>query len=366
MRAFCPICADLFDEDSSMVAPPCGHVFHENCLLKWLNESRTCPDCRIRVTQEKIIKLYFGVQKCGSFNVENATAENEINCLKVKLKEKDMELKKFQNEKNQLVSYCEKAENQVSKLEQEKYENESEINNLKLKLKSLSKLEVKVQKLEQRNAALINDLEHLDHVRTIVSASQQDVENLMNSYGNGPGAVQQISIFCSVLKRELRQVSEAKAQLQNENASLKKDFGLVNQQLKNVLRHKEAHDSSLAKEIKNVSSPKRSLTVPDKPSIAEDHGSRQGCYRRSSSSLTPISVPVGDKKRKMDVVVLDKEVATSSRPVKHATSLVAANCVKSSKPKDEDSVIQTGYNGLGGHGRILIRASYLKLKKRRQ
>ncbi|XP_035229613.1 E3 ubiquitin-protein ligase TRAIP-like [Stegodyphus dumicola] len=366
MRAFCPICADLFDEDSLMVAPPCGHVFHENCLLKWLIESRTCPDCRIRVTQEKIIKLYFSsVQKCGSFNVESATVENEINCLKVKLKEKDMELKKCQNEKNQLVLYCEKAENQVSKLEQEKYENESEIKHLKLKVKSLSKLEVKVQKLAQRNAALSNDLEHLDHVRTIVSASQQDVENLMNSYGDGPGAVQQISIFCSVLKRELRQVSEAKAQLQNEIASLKKDYGLVNQQLKNVLRHKKTRDSSLAKEIKKVLSPKRSITMPSTPRVG-DRGSKQASYRRSSSSLTPISVPVGDKKRKMDVVVLNKEVATSSRPVKHATSLVAANCVKCSKPKDEDSVIQTGYNGLGGHGRILIRASYLKLKKRRQ
>ncbi|KAG6538141.1 E3 ubiquitin-protein ligase Iruka-like [Zingiber officinale] len=42
----CPICLDDFDEMSQVLAMPCGHPFHEVCLMEWLKRSNSCPLCR--------------------------------------------------------------------------------------------------------------------------------------------------------------------------------------------------------------------------------------------------------------------------------------------------------------------------------
>ena len=43
----CSICLADLDCDGS--ALPCGHVFHSQCILKWMESHRTCPVCRIRL-----------------------------------------------------------------------------------------------------------------------------------------------------------------------------------------------------------------------------------------------------------------------------------------------------------------------------
>lgn len=46
----CMVCLDDFDssEDGSGFALklPCGHCYHDECILKWLQKSNTCPSCR--------------------------------------------------------------------------------------------------------------------------------------------------------------------------------------------------------------------------------------------------------------------------------------------------------------------------------
>ena len=40
---FCLICRDRMNVGKKL---PCSHVFHESCILSWLEQQNTCPTCR--------------------------------------------------------------------------------------------------------------------------------------------------------------------------------------------------------------------------------------------------------------------------------------------------------------------------------
>ena len=39
----CAICLDLLNSSLTM---PCGHTYHSNCIMDWLNYHMDCPICR--------------------------------------------------------------------------------------------------------------------------------------------------------------------------------------------------------------------------------------------------------------------------------------------------------------------------------
>ena len=45
----CCICLDK--NNQSWSALPCGHAFHQTCILTWTNYHQTCPVCRFEVCQ---------------------------------------------------------------------------------------------------------------------------------------------------------------------------------------------------------------------------------------------------------------------------------------------------------------------------
>lgn len=43
----CAVCLDNFKIDEECVSiPNCLHLFHYECIKKWLHDKRTCPNCR--------------------------------------------------------------------------------------------------------------------------------------------------------------------------------------------------------------------------------------------------------------------------------------------------------------------------------
>ena len=45
----CIICLDKIKRNSVITKLKCGHIFHHNCLHKWVNTKNSCPICRDKI-----------------------------------------------------------------------------------------------------------------------------------------------------------------------------------------------------------------------------------------------------------------------------------------------------------------------------
>ena len=60
MNAVCSSCLELFTSRCDISVTPCGHVFHTDCITKWLeNQQENCSQCREECRTNQIKKLYF-------------------------------------------------------------------------------------------------------------------------------------------------------------------------------------------------------------------------------------------------------------------------------------------------------------------
>ena len=42
----CPVCLENFQKDTVIYKLPCKHIFHQKCLIPWLERKCYCPNCK--------------------------------------------------------------------------------------------------------------------------------------------------------------------------------------------------------------------------------------------------------------------------------------------------------------------------------
>ena len=50
----CVICFENFKRVDIIKELPCKHIYHKDCILKWLNDSNLCPLCKYDLTKDII------------------------------------------------------------------------------------------------------------------------------------------------------------------------------------------------------------------------------------------------------------------------------------------------------------------------
>ena len=89
MDIACPTCLNPFTSPCDISATKCGHVFHTNCIEKWLKTGKkTCPQCRKNCM---VIKLNWSATENGkkrtTFRAKLDQANTEVKRLKSELSE---------------------------------------------------------------------------------------------------------------------------------------------------------------------------------------------------------------------------------------------------------------------------------------
>ncbi|XP_029173735.1 E3 ubiquitin-protein ligase RNF181-like [Nylanderia fulva] len=55
----CPVCLKEFEANDKAKSMPCHHVFHQECIIPWLEKTNSCPLCRYELpTDDEEYEMY--------------------------------------------------------------------------------------------------------------------------------------------------------------------------------------------------------------------------------------------------------------------------------------------------------------------
>lgn len=149
--------------DNALLHLECGHVYHSDCLRKWLESSRTCPDCRQSVTKMNTVTrifLNFTNESDTDYLIQQLTQKNvELNDMKINLARSSEEVERIKHENIRLTA-------EWHNLNSEKTLSKQVMKKLSLRLQSYDKENEKttrtIGELTQENINLKQELHYKD------------------------------------------------------------------------------------------------------------------------------------------------------------------------------------------------------------
>lgn len=142
----CSICDDTFVGvyQETTYTTHCGHVFHYQCLMTWLERSHTCPHCRSIISKDNIIRLFLQVDP-NAQPTWNKQVDEEIKSLRHRLLQlhkketRDAEcIFQLDTQLKQMQSTVEQNNNSIQLFNLEREHYNRKISELKAKLETLN------------------------------------------------------------------------------------------------------------------------------------------------------------------------------------------------------------------------------------
>ena len=233
MRACCVICGDSFVEGVDVSAVHCGHTFHTVCILQWFESSKTCPQCRTKTSDKKLVKLYFDVAEDDDSVHKNdpTTLKHLLDNAKFELKLKEQEILNLKQDVTKNKSHNDELREEVKKRHEEQKDQAALICSLEAQLRLQSSLKNKVDKMKAERDSAVSCMKSMQELQVLLSGTEKEVEQILTDYSASENeAARSLSNVCVLLKRELRTVSEKKRSYAVELRQLKNTLNMKKQE----------------------------------------------------------------------------------------------------------------------------------------
>ncbi|XP_078066002.1 E3 ubiquitin-protein ligase TRAIP [Mustelus asterias] len=432
IRAYCTICSDYFDNFRDVAAIHCGHTFHNECLAQWFHSapSRTCPQCRIKVSAKQIInKLFFDIGESEQV-LDAETLQNELDRAKSQLLQKEKEKKDRQLIIDKLRDTLDERNTKVESMVKELSETEMLCSTLKKQMRHLEQQQDNSKSAKEEARRLRQKLKTLESVQVLLQSQRSEVEEMIRDMGIGQSAVEQLSIYCVSLKKEYENLKETFKSSVDMSEKLKREHFVITckleksvSQLEKVKEELQASQEDVRnadKEIMNLKKKveflQKSLSTPNrtnealsrlmfespapvdlqhpklhKPTFGEDIDLSLTYDFDTPGHTAPTPDTTSSKKIKLDTAglsrlhqpskSLDKSKKTKkdeddhSPPsvFKHSMLFQKKPCGSFLDPHRNQGAVRTGFDGLGGRTKFIeptkmteIRPLPLKARKRKK
>ncbi|KRT81793.1 hypothetical protein AMK59_5428, partial [Oryctes borbonicus] len=191
-----------------------------------------CPQCRSKVTEKTIHRVYFNLPNAEGITDDAVTLQHKMDNLnfQMKLKDKDVQLYKDKHKKIEDQNIA--LRNEVKELEHKQSVSESvmhalkeQVSYFKLKAKETSRLNDEVGRLKDK-------LKDLEHVQLVVTGSKEQVTDMLR-HNKDPHS---LSLLVYTLKKELTE-ADRKYKLLNTNIKhLQNDISRYRQENSEIIK----------------------------------------------------------------------------------------------------------------------------------
>ncbi|KAK7864307.1 hypothetical protein R5R35_009561 [Gryllus longicercus] len=260
MQITCTICSDLFVAADAVVGTHCGHLFHHACLIQWLERSKSCPQCRSNSNEKNIIRIYFNIHNAGTEDTN--TLQNKVGSLEFNLMLKSTELKKLNEE---IATFDKKSaglKSEIKRLKGEVKSSESNMYILKEQFNVLKKRNEYLEPVLTERERLQKEVQFLRNIETVIKGSSEEVDEILNDYGDSSEATKSLLTFTSVLKKEMQTTAAKKKELSTKlREAESKNFSLAGQvrRLEEKLKGQEEQNRNLLLEVNHLVEERASL-----------------------------------------------------------------------------------------------------------
>ncbi|XP_039759833.1 E3 ubiquitin-protein ligase TRAIP-like isoform X2 [Pararge aegeria] len=401
MHILCTICSDLVNQADNLIVTKCGHIFHHNCLSKWIERSKSCPQCRNKVTESGLYRLFP--------TISSETEVDDVITLQSRLDDALLQLRQSHATCKENVEKCAKAEAQLAKVmtqlktsEKQLESRETAIAAMKEQLKYLKMEITVVENLKDENEGLKKNMRTLNGLQKVLNATSEEVELMLEGYSD----VRTVATFATALKRALceseskkndtrdrLQVTKQKlaaeksivADLQAKLASAEEKLSLLHRKYRGLQQKRKSDvlESSLAEESPSSAKKMRQdlnaavlltdscnnsfNTMVDKIENAESPYLR---LQQSSLALSALNLasqhanpakPLSDKNLKPSEYALLNSVRNAITKKPEANKSQATSIFQKKEPtkinftQENDpnlSLLNISYDGLGGHSKL--------------
>ncbi|KAJ0172377.1 hypothetical protein K1T71_012350 [Dendrolimus kikuchii] len=376
MNIQCPICNDLISEADNIYVTKCGHLFHYICLCQWIERSKSCPQCRHKVTDKCMFRLY------PTISSENAgdsaeTLLSKLDDANLKLRQQGVKTKETEDKLEKITEELKKNETLIKSYETKLVNRESVIGGLKKQVEYLQVQNNETETLKAENECLNKNIQMLNGLQKVLNATSDEVEQMLRGYTD----VRTVATFATALKRALTESESKKIELRNRLQGIKEELGVYRKKYAELVISSTKYRDSLIYVLRKYEALQKSqnpqqkkdnvicidsdeeINVPNTIDLSkykfndsknnnvdamvnsiENSDSPYLSLKQSSLALTALQrkqKPDLDKIKPSERMIIPNSIFKKKEPLQVATS----ETLKMSQPG-------TSYDGLGGHSKL--------------
>ncbi|KAJ2954617.1 hypothetical protein O0L34_g2913 [Tuta absoluta] len=216
----CTICSDLINPSENIFVTKCGHLFHYDCLHTWIERSKSCPQCRHRITNKCMFRVFPNTTDGASAGDETVPSLLvKLDHEKLQLRQKEIEIKELRETNTKINTEIETHLNQVKALKAKILSADSALAAAKEQMSYLKNDYKQIKKENEELRIQKEKAQTLQGLQKLLNSTAQEAEMMLESYTE----VRTVSIFAAALKKALDVAEEEKNQWRNKYQAAKQE-----------------------------------------------------------------------------------------------------------------------------------------------
>ncbi|KAI4487289.1 hypothetical protein M0804_005438 [Polistes exclamans] len=274
MNIVCVICSDLLVPSDDVFYTLCGHIFHFMCLVKWLERSKTCPQCREKTDKSKIHRIYFNFSNNDTIAEDSSYLQEKVDKLTFQIVLKDKDLKHYKEQSETWKQHNSELRNEVRRAESEVREKETAIYALKEQIKYFRQQCSEADAFKQEATRLKKKITDMRNIQLLMDAPVEDVDDMV-SRTKDPST---LITYISIMKREMAKCVSKRRDLRTKLQDTQQELTKTSME-RNFLLEERDKRKMLEAELMVCEAEK--ISLQNKLQDLENNGSTEACVSRT-------------------------------------------------------------------------------------